>query len=291
MEPLMIGILYESNEWSDHKLAAELRSLGHEVCLFNLENDPPTADILACDLVVSRVFASAGFRAHHKSLQRMPGLLATLEAQRVPLLNSVPAHRYETSKALCAAALKNAGFPAPVLYASGTPDGLRACGLPFPCIIKPDCGGRTTHTAIVRDAAQLDRFLASVPPLTFIAEEYREPVRAYLTRIEVLGDTCVLVLKRGIAPNGLSAYHLGVSYEHYDDCPQEVLDTALAACRLLSIEMGSLDIIEGIHTFSIIDVNAVSNVSEDNTALFGLDLMHEYARYIAGRYKEMVKGA
>ena len=38
--------------------------------------------------------------------------------------------------------------------------------------------------------------------------------------------------------------------------------------------------------FSIIDVNAVSNVSEDNTEMFHFDLMKEIAQYIAQQYKK-----
>lgn len=58
---------------------------------------------------------------------------------------------------------------------------------------------------------------------------------------------------------------------------------------LLDIEFGSLDIIETERDFYIIDVNAVSNASEDNTEMFGFDLMRETAAYIAGRFREMEK--
>ena len=63
-----------------------------------------------------------------------------------------------------------------------------------------------------------------------------------------------------------------------------VQGVVLAAGRLLGIEFGSFDVVEtaGGGAF-IIDANSVSNVSEDCTELFGIDLMREYATAIARR--------
>ena len=85
--------------------------------------------------------------------------------------------------------------------------------------------------------------------------------------------------------NGLSAYHLGSVYQIYEDCPEDIQRVAAGAMGLLKIEAGSLDIIENDSGFFIIDVNAVSNVSEDNTDMLNFDLMKETAAYAVSRYR------
>lgn len=54
-----------------------------------------------------------------------------------------------------------------------------------------------------------------------------------------------------------------------------IQEVAIEAMSILDIRFGSLDIIESGSRFSIIDVNAVFNVSEDNTEMFHFDLMKE----------------
>ncbi len=108
-----------------------------------------------------------------------------------------------------------------------------------------------------------------------------------LTRIEVIGGRCRLIVKRSVTENGLSAYHLGSEYQDYPDCAKEIREAAEEAMRILDIRFGSLDIIEGSLGFFIIDVNAVSNASEDNTEMFHFDLMKETAQYIAQQYREI----
>lgn len=78
-----IGVLYESDEWSDHKLAAELATALAETC----GDDAPTVTMidmtrgdcveraLACGMLVSRVFASARFRGHDAALESMERLV------------------------------------------------------------------------------------------------------------------------------------------------------------------------------------------------------------------------
>ncbi|MGL5693580.1 MAG: hypothetical protein ACRCXA_05865, partial [Peptostreptococcaceae bacterium] len=101
-----------------------------------------------------------------------------------------------------------------------------------------------------------------------IAQEYIEPIYGYLTRIEVIDNECKLILKRSVAENGLSAYNLGSKYSQYEDCSQEIKNTVIEAMKILEIESGSMDIIESSNRFYIIDINSVSNASEDNTETF-----------------------
>jgi len=121
--------------------------------------------------------------------------------------------------------------------------------------------------------------------MLFIIEEYIPPEFGFITRIEVIGGACRLIVKRSVMENGLSAYHLGSAYSIYADCPGAVRAAAVRAADLLCIETGSFDIVENSSGFFIIDVNSVSNVSEDNTEMFQFDLMRETAAYAVEKYR------
>lgn len=249
----MLGVLYESEEWSSYKLLEEIQDSGIEACLINLEEDQALGIISHCDLLVSRIFASAQFRAHQKSLARMPEIIRQAECEGIPMINPPQAHFYETSKALSTAFLRQKGIAVPDVYGVFFPDEIDPGSLSYPCIIKPDCGGRTTYTSIINEAEALSQAMAEIPAIRMIAEEYIRPVYGYITRVEVIGGECRLILKRSVTPDGLSAYHLGSAYSHYTDCPEKLRQTAVRAMVFLDIEFGSLDIIETEEDFYIIN--------------------------------------
>ena len=287
---LHIGVLYESDEWSDHKLADELaRAFAEwlpdvpvEIRSINMEEPDCVTEALACDVLVSRVFASAAFRDHAASLAHMDELLVALPETDTSLINEPRAHAYEVSKLASSEALRAAGLHVPRIYQPGLPAEIDPATLPYPCIIKPDCGGRTTDTAIVHNAEEAAEFLATLPPaMPFLAQEYVAPERGFITRVEIAGGKVVLVVKRGIAENGLSAYRFGSTYELYPDVPAPIREAAERAAATLGFTFGSFDIIETDHGAFFIDANSVSNVSEDCTELFDLDLMRLYADEIA----------
>jgi ribosomal protein S6--L-glutamate ligase len=259
--------------------------MGVPAVLIDLQEDGNEDEILSCDLIVNRIFASAVFRGHQKSLDRMPGILESLRQNGIPLINPHEAHAAEISKAYATSTLAQNGFPVPKVYGVFRPNTVTPC-VAYPCIVKPDCGGRTNFTYIVQDEAQLRDCMKDAPDIDFIAEEYLCPSFGYLTRIEVIDRSCRLILKRSVAENGLSAYHLGSTYAPYPECPGDIKNTAVRAMDLLKIEAGSMDIIENETGFYIIDVNAVSNVSEDNTEMFSFDLMKETAAYVVMNYNE-----
>lgn len=283
----IIGILYESDEWSDHKLARELRcaladaGLDWNVEAIDMEQPDAIDRALRCRLLVSRVFASAGFRGHQASLDRMPQLIESIEEASIPLVNPAQAHAFEVSKQLATNALDEAGFAVPDIYGCGLPTELDAGSLPFPCIIKPNCGGRGEWTAILHSAEEAHAFLSSAPGIEFIVEEPIDPERGFLTRIEMVDGNVALAVKRSVAPNGLSGYHHGSTYSPYDDFPASLREAATRAATALGFTFGSFDVIECARGAFFIDANSVSNVSEDCTELLGIDLMQEYARAIA----------
>ena len=291
-----IGVLYESDEWSDHKLAAELctaldETFGEDaptVTMIDMTRGGCVERALACGMLVSRVFASARFRGHDAALAHMERLVDEAQARGIVMINEPRAHRYEVSKVAATRRLAEAGLLTPAIIAFGMPEGLDASTLAYPCIIKPDCGGRSTHTLLAHDADEAGRFLAQAPEMPFVVQEYVEPEFGYVTRIEVVDDALPLIAKRSIGKGGLSSYHAGSTYELYPDCPDDVRDDALCAARALGIGFGSFDVIETGHGAYFIDANSVSNVSEDCTELFGFDLMRAHARGIARRYCQMI---
>lgn len=300
----MIGILYESDEWSDWKLGRELEAAltdnsRHPVRMINMEDTDAVEQALSCDLLVSRVFASAAFRGHEQAHHAMEELVALTDDKGIPLINSGRAHHFEIDKRLATETLRAAGISVPAIIAWGTPAKLGATTdvaapdqptpdqWPYPCIIKPNCGGRTTHTAVLRNPADARVFLAKAPDLAFIVEPYIEAAGGFLTRIEVVDSRIALVVKRSVAASGLSSYHEGSTYELYPDCPAAVTSVVLEAARILDIQFGSFDVIEAAEGNFIIDANSVSNVSEDCTELFDFDLMAAYAQALAARYREL----
>lgn len=284
----MIGILYESDEWSDWKLRDELEAaLGEKVAMIDMEADDAIARALECELLVSRVFASAAFRGHERAHQAMKKLVDDPDAP--PMINPARAHRFEISKHAAASELEAAGIASPRTQASGTPAQLRegVGNWSYPCIIKPDCGGRTTHTAILRSTEDARAFLDDAPPIEFVVEDLVEARAGFITRVEVVDGRIALVVKRSIAPSGLSSYHEGSTYELYPDVPHNVRDAVLRASELLDIRFGSFDVIEATDGDAyVIDANSVSNVSEDCTELFEMDLMRGYALALAGLIRE-----
>lgn len=294
---ITIGLLYESDEWSDHKLARELENAIQEyppncakvsVRMIDMEDACCIDQALECGMLVSRVFASAVFRGHSASLERMERLIEKADEAGIPMLNEGRAHAFEVSKSASSAELARHGISAPHMYGCGKSGQLEAASFGYPCVIKPDCGGRSTHTLIARNPEEAAAFLADAPAkMEFAVQEYIEPERGYITRIEIVGSKVFLAVKRTIGINGLSSYHAGSEYEAYTDCPKAVLSDAVKAAAVLGISFGSFDVIETDRGAFFIDANSVSNVSEDCNELLGCDLMAEHARGIAAYFMSL----
>ncbi len=290
-----IGILFESKEWSSYKLHSEIEALGIDCVLIDLQNDIDLESLRGFDLIVSRVFASSVFRGHEKSLVQMEKIIAFLKDNEIPMVNTYEAHDYEISKALSTKVLKEHDIGVPEVYGVFFPSDAIDVALDqdvtdrikYPCIAKPDCGGRSNATFILNSKDELIESMGFAQKVKYIIQEYIYPIYGYLTRIEIIGGQCKLILKRSVTENGLSSYNLGSKYKNYSDCPKEIKETAVKVMDILSIETGSMDIIENEKGFYVIDVNSVSNVSEDNTEMFQFDLMKETAAYIGKKYRSL----
>lgn len=288
----MIGLLYESDEWSDWKLRDELEvALGEPVAMIDMEDEGAVAKACECELLISRVFASAAFRGHARSLENMEALIENTSVP--PMINPPRAHAFETSKHAATRELARSGFDVPAIQALGRPSRLikGVDAWSYPCIIKPDRGGRTTHTRLLRSNDDAREFLESAPEIDFVVEDFIESRGGFITRIELVNGHIALIVKRSVEQNGLSSYHEGSAYAPYPDCPDPVKTAALEAGSLLDIRFGSFDIIESADGSAyIIDANSVSNVSEDCTEMLGMDLMREHAIAMGALIREAQQG-
>ena len=284
----VVGVLYESSEWSDFKLAQEIAAREVPVRLVDMERPDAVEAALSCQLLVSRVFASARARGHAASHAHMAAVAAEAVRRGVPLVNPARAHAFEVSKRAATEELARAGIAVPAVYACAVPAAVDVASLCFPCVAKPDCGGRSAQTAVLHDAGEARAFFSAMPADTvFIVESFERARAGYLTRVEIVAGRCAHVHRRSIAANGLSSYHFGSTYEPYDACPERVRADAERAAALLGFELGSFDVIETQEAPCFIDANSVSNVSADCEELLGYDLMAEYAAYLVGRYREL----
>ena len=270
----MIGILFESNEWSNIAIKNHIISMGEHAKLIDMQADNVESELNGCDIVINRVFPNAIFRAHQKSLERMPVVNAFLENKGVPMINSYKAHLYETNKELTYNTLRERGFPVPKVYGVFTPAQIvETTEIEYPCVIEPNCSRRTHYTFLVNSKEELVECVKNVPDVEFIAEKHMYPEYGYITGIIVVNGSCQAVLKRSVTPNDISAFHLGVTYTRYENCSEDIRNTALKAMELLQIDIGGIEIIENKDGFHIVDVNSVPNVSENNASMFGFDLV------------------
>lgn len=282
----MIGILFESNEWSDFKLKGELENLGHQVRMINMMSDNPEPEALSCTLLVSRVFASAQFRNNTAALGRMPALLEHAEQRAIKLINPANAHFFEIDKQKATDRLARSGLYTPLIYACDIPSALNPSDFVYPCVIKPNCGGRSTFTAIARTHEEARHFLSDLPNISFLVEEFIVSDSECLIRAEVVGKRPPYVFHRSIESDGLSSYHFGSTYTRVSSPEKPLLEKIQHATVVLDIELGSFDIITRDEKHYFIDANAVSNVSEDCNNLLGIDLMKLHADYISQQYHE-----
>lgn len=286
---MSIGILYESVEWSNKQLAFHLNDLGIKTELINLEEDAINlASILKHKMIVNRIFPSSPFRGYKRSYKLAMSILTIIKDFNIPMINSYGSYQYDSSKISTSYALDSKGLSVPKIYAyfQGNMDSNKH-SISYPCVLKPDCGGRSKYTYILNSKKDLEKALIEIPDIPFIIQEYIHPDKNYTTRVEIVGENIMTVLKRYIGKGNLSGYHSGSKYEDYTDCPKEIINSSKHALQYLNIEMGSLDIVENKENeFYIIDVNGTSNFSEDNIEMLGFDPIELMAKYIKRKYDE-----
>jgi len=287
---MSIGILYESVEWSNKQLAKLLNKSRIKTELINLEENAINIDsILKHKLIVNRIFPSSIFRGYKRSYKLAVSILRIVDDNNIPMINSYRSYQYDCSKISTSYTLYNNNLPAPQIYAffQGSVN-INNYQISYPCVLKPDSGGRSNYTYIMKNNKDLKKAIGEIPDVPFIIQEYIYPDKKYTTRIEIVGEKVMAVLKRYMGKGNISGYHFGSKYEDYNNCPEAILKASKEALKYLNIDMGSLDIIEtNSKEFYIIDVNSTSNFSEDNVEMLGFDPIEIMADYILKKYNEL----
>jgi glutathione synthase/RimK-type ligase-like ATP-grasp enzyme len=279
---LSVGILYESIEWSNQHLCELLNSSGIDAELINLETEPICFErILKHRLMVNRLFPSAPFRGYNRAFNVAGNILKIVKDYQIPLINPFEAYAYDCSKMCAAKAMSQTEIPVPKFYAYfSAPEQLERNMLHYPCILKPDCGGRSLFTYIINNRKELEQALREIPNTPFVIQDYIKPVKKYTTRVEIVGENIMSVMKRYVGSKAISSYHAGSVFEEYPDCPDRIIEASFKALHTLRIEMGSLDIIESQR-------DATSNFSADNVEMFGFDPIQVMAEYIITQYEKL----
>jgi len=285
---MSIGILYESDEWSNNRLRDCLDQRGAETEMIYTED--PVVDLngpFPHSLYVNRVFPSAEMRGNVISIEKLHHLLNHFNKCGIQVVNSYEAFLYDCSKWKTYSVLKDKGFTLPeTVYFDGESGlNIEENALEYPLVAKRDCGGRSFDMQIISMPDDMIDFKRNMSRTHWVFQAFIEPVKGYTTRVEVVGGKIMTALKRFIGKRGISSYSAGSGYEVYEDCPSEILDDSIAALNALHIEMGSLDFIEdGRGRTFLIDVNATSNFTPDYIPLLGFDPIEKMAEYVIKKY-------
>lgn len=286
---MTIGILYESEEWSNLHLAQLIRAQDRVCKLVDVERT--TVEHFSSTgfrLVVNRVFASSSIRGHHRAHGNTLRILEALDFTGIPVINGLPAFQVECSKSCYYERLHQAGFLIPafeVLPSSEAPDEIIE-NLGLPLILKPDCGGRSFHTHLIQETHEIPRLIGEDPETTWLLQRYIEPSSDFTTRIEILGGRIMTVLKRFLSEDGISSYSRGSTLALYPECSPDIRTAALEALGILDVDMAGLDFIESEEGKAwLIDINATSNFTPDYIPLLGFDPIEAIANFILGRYQ------
>lgn len=291
---MSIGILYESDEWSNRRMSDCLNQRGIQTEMIFVEDvviDPE------CEfphlLYINRVFPSADMRGNTASIQKMEHLLNLLTLQEIHVINSQGAFLYDCSKWKTYTVLKKKGYKIPELVHINAESihKIDTKELKFPMVAKRDCGGRSYDMQIIRTADAMIDFIRNIYRTNWVFQEFVEPIKGYTTRVEVIDNEIMAVLKRFIGRSGISSYSMGSRYEIYEDCPSGILEDSITVLNALGIEMGSLDFIESGHgMIYLIDVNATSNFTLDYVPLLGFDPIEKMVEYIFKEYNIISTG-
>ena len=275
--------LYDSDEWSNHYLIAYLQKNSVPVKAVNFENELiKPEDYANYILIVNRLFPSAYFRGNYKTHFEAACFIESLYHMGIPMINSYESFIYDFSKLKTHEALLEAGLPVPCCYSRSSsfkPDAVR-----YPCVIKPDQGGRSFDTHIVYSEHDLRLILEDLPPVEYIIQEYIQPDLQHTLRVEVVGEKILSVFERTMDEQGLSAYSRGSRYKKIRRLSSPLEHDCRKVMRSLNLRMGSFDIIfrQGKHYF--IDVNATSNYAEDDIETNGFNPLDDMAKEMTSYY-------
>ena len=287
---MSIAIIYESEEWSNIYLKDYLVKKGFEVLFINFEEAVFDAEFFSsAKLIVNRIFPSSYFRGHVKTYYKGIDFLRKLHEKEIPMINSFEALMYDFDKLLVCKTLRDNNINTPEIYCSSRDFSVDK--IKFPCIVKPNRGGRSTYTGKVDNTEELFEFLNTLPAIDFIFQEYIKSIDNYTLRIEVINEEIFSAVKRSMDEKGISSYHRGAVYEHVHKLDKQIENLVIDTLSILNIKMGGIDVIVNDNGPYIIDVNATSNFSKVFVDFLCKNPLDKMGDLIIDEYLKIVKAA
>jgi glutathione synthase/RimK-type ligase-like ATP-grasp enzyme len=271
-EPLPIGIYFEHPDWF-RPLFAELDRRGIDYA--KIDAACHSYDVTAREkryaLLFNRMSASAALRGHEQAIFSTRDFLAHVESTGTRVINGRKAFAIETSKAAQLLLLHSLGFLFPRSRVINCLDEAEraAAEIGFPCMIKPNIGGRGAGIVRANSGAELKEGIASGQVTlgvdhTALVQEFVPARDGHITRVETLGGKFLYAMK------------VFTTGENFNLCPAEICQTenAAAACLVDGPKAGLKiepcrppdDIIAAVESIvgaSAIDVGGVEYVTDE----------------------------
>ena len=288
---MSIGILYESDEWSNQRIKELIESQGIKTNYIFAENIDLSNFKMFDHFYINRVFPSAEMRGNISALKNTNKFLEMLNNLNVPVINSRNAFLYDCSKIKSYKTLAENEINIPQYFFIGEAKNINLYieKTGIPAVLKKDCGGRSFDLKIIGKISDLGNLDIQIDSDSWLVQKFVEPVKEFTTRVEIVGGSIMTVLKRYIGRGGVSSYSTASKYEVYENYPSGILEDSLKIMSLLEIEMGSIDFIEtDSMEYSVIDVNATSNFTPDYIPLLGFDPIEKMVEYILKKYEIII---
>lgn len=213
--------------------------------------------------------------------------LREINKKGIPMINSFEALMYDFDKRLVCNTLRDNKINTPEIYCTTKDFSLDK--IKFPCIVKPNSGGRSRCTAKVENPDELLEFLKTLPPIEFIFQEYIKSIDNYTLRIEAINGEVFSAVKRSMDENGISSYHRGAVYEKDFKLDKHIEDLVIDTLDILNIRMGGIDLIISNRGPNIVDVNATSNFSKEFVDFLQKNPLNKMGDLIINEYFKITK--
>jgi len=226
---MSIGILYESGEWSNLTISEILHSKG-------ISNQLIDVSELTCSihenfnhrLYWNRIFPSAEMRNNHLYLPIADNFLSCLKELKTPLINSYRAYYYDFNKLPVYILLNDKGFNVPLTIGVNSfkdfKNALKTTGIP--ALLKRNRGGRAWNLKFIRNEKDIGSHNNLFPLSTdfWLVQQYVPLKYDFVTRIEIVGESVLCVLKRFLGAGGISSYSKDSSLEIYSGISDTIIN-------------------------------------------------------------------
>ncbi|MCS7042290.1 MAG: hypothetical protein NZR01_05815 [Bryobacteraceae bacterium] len=254
------------------------------------------------DLVLNRMSASARWRGHGHAQFAVRELLAVLEARRVEVVNGAAAYELEISKVRQLELFRRAGARVPRTAVANCPGQLlpAARALPFPVMVKPNCGGAGAGVRRFDSPAQLEREAAGVDfgcDHVALVQEHIPSRDGACYRIEILGGEvlyCLKVQRDGAGYNLCPADACSAGsrpvFTRCEPLP-EAETIALNVARLGRIDLCGIEYIIDHRTGEPVfyDLNVLSNFVANAREIVGFDPYDRLVEYLGRRLHALAR--